>query len=106
MECARNDAGQCGWKVEECPGIVCPDGKIEVNGRCVQPCLGDNMCPNGQRCNDGEDVCLRPPECGDGDRACLAVCYGFCVPNEECSVDGVAKSLLSPCAGLQSGNWR
>ncbi|MEE2789087.1 MAG: hypothetical protein VX589_17255, partial [Myxococcota bacterium] len=88
MVCERAD-GRCAWTVDVCPALACDDGEVELDGVCVRVCAGDNECLNGQVCNAGDAVCLRPPGCDEAPNIpCVALCYGYCVPAEECSVDG------------------
>ena len=103
ITCERVNAA-CTWIIGECQPLSCEDGQVEIDGACVLACAADNECPNGQACNAGDEVCLQAPGCAENpDAPCIDLCFGFCVPDGECSVDGSDIDCRRLPPGMSSG---
>ena len=81
------DEGKCveinvgpGPKEDPCEGVTCPDGKMCLNARCLDPeCIdGDQekSCDNGKMCSKGEcvDDGCQDKTCGEGEVCSKGIC--------------------------------
>ncbi len=89
---------------DPCDGVRCIPPQVCVDGECVDPCSGDEDCPEGYVCENGRCVPKDPCEgviCPEGyickDGVCVPnPCYGVVCPEGYICVNGKCVPVKTP----------